>query len=414
MQQKTIKVITDDKLETALTNTSATIMQLTLTLMVLAAFAMAVVGTPDKALLLTDELMAVPIVGRMPTLVALSIGPLLLVFVRVYMQFYINHWRRLDRERAERALVRPAELSPMRDGLLRTGTVIIRYTLVPFAMAAITWKSLGTPGTLSFALICATVFVTILHLLQDLPPKWWLWAPAFGMASLGVAAMTEPGQKFLPEAWAAKLPAPQEVRRKLNLRYADLSDRVLEGRDLQGADMRKAKLMESDLSPREFEDEGRESIPTNLSGANLSSADLTDANLRWASLTDANLFSADLIAANLFSADLTDANLPRATLTGATLSRANLTGANLVFADLTDANLLGATLTDATLYRATLIGADLRYATLSGAGLNGADLRRAKGLNCEQLTKAGNWEMTYRDPELACGADIPEPPAEDE
>lgn len=363
MLTQAINDASDDDVKDALTDMSRTIMQLTFTLLLLAAFAMAVVGTPDKQLILTDELMAVPIVGRMPTLVALIIGPILLVFVRAYMQFYINHWRRLDRARGARGLARPIVISPMRDGLLRTGTVIIRYTLVPFAMAAITWKSLGTPGALSFALICATVFVTILHLLQDLPPKWWLWAPAFGIASLGVAAMTEPGQKFLPEAVADMLPAPGEVRRDLNLRYADLSERVLEGRDLRNADMRKAKLMESDLSALSFGLSSDGSLIVATGATNLSGADLSDATL---------------------------------------------TGADLLGADLTDAILLNATLTDA----------DLRIATLTGAILNGADLtdanlREVKGLSCEQLTAAKNWETAYRDPELACGADIPEPPAED-
>ncbi len=67
-----------------------------------------------------------------------------------------------------------------------------------------------------------------------------------------------------------------------------------------------------------------------LSGANLSYADLSDANLR-----DANLSYADLVRANLVRANLSDANL---------------IGANLIRADLSDANLIGANLIDVKLW----------------------------------------------------------------
>jgi hypothetical protein len=80
----------------------------------------------------------------------------------------------------------------------------------------------------------------------------------------------------------------------------------------------------------------------NLSGANLSRADLRDANL-----SGANLSRADLRDANLSGANLSGANLSRANLRDANLSGANLRDANLSGADLMDANLEGADLRDA-------------------------------------------------------------------
>jgi hypothetical protein len=50
-------------------------------------------------------------------------------------------------------------------------------------------------------------------------------------------------------------------------------------------------------------------------------------------------------------------------------------------------------------------------AILSGADVSGADLRGAQNLTCEQLTQARWWEEAYRDPNLPCGASIPEPPS---
>ena len=121
---------------------------------------------------------------------------------------------------------------------------------------------------------------------------------------------------------------------------------------LSGADLRYADL-------------GR----ANLSGADLSRADLSGANLRYADLGRANLSGADLSRADLSGANLRYADLGRANLSGADLSRADLSGANLRYADLGRANLSGADLS-----RADLSGADLRYADLSGADLYGAKL----------------------------------------
>ena len=66
-----------------------------------------------------------------------------------------------------------------------------------------------------------------------------------------------------------------------------------------------------------------------LSGANLSGADLSDANLRCANLSDADLSDADLRRADLSDADLSDADLRRADLSDANLSDADLRRADL-------------------------------------------------------------------------------------
>ena len=72
--------------------------------------------------------------------------------------------------------------------------------------------------------------------------------------------------------------------------------------------------------------------------------------------------------------------------------------------------LNGTNLREANLDRADLRAAKLSGANLSEALLTNADLRRAKDLACEQLTTAREWASAYRDEQLACGAEIPEPP----
>jgi len=81
----------------------------------------------------------------------------------------------------------------------------------------------------------------------------------------------------------------------------------------------------------------------------------------------ADLSGANLSGANLYRADLSGANLYRADLSGANLSGANLSGANLYRADLS-----GADLSRANLYRADLSRANLYRADLSGANLENA------------------------------------------
>ena len=104
----------------------------------------------------------------------------------------------------------------------------------------------------------------------------------------------------------------------------------------------------------------------------------------------------DLSGADLSGADLRRANLSGADLSDADLRRANLRRADLSGADLRRANLSGAYLSDADLRRANLSGADLRRANLSDA-----DLRRANlDFSCYPLWCGGLHVKT--DKRLAC------------
>jgi uncharacterized protein YjbI with pentapeptide repeats len=84
--------------------------------------------------------------------------------------------------------------------------------------------------------------------------------------------------------------------------------------------------------------------------------DLTGANLSDANLVYANLNRVDLCGANLTGAALIDAIMRGANLSGANLSRAGLYGATL-----TDADLTGANLTDASMYYTVFGRVDLTH-----------------------------------------------------
>lgn len=111
-------------------------------------------------------------------------------------------------------------------------------------------------------------------------------------------------------------------------------------------------------------------------------ADLYKADLSGADLSGADLYKVNLRGANLHRANLSEANLGGANLHESGLIRANLIGAKLYEADLSEAYLNGADLSEANLsraylYKADLLYANLRGANLSGANLSGSDLREA-------------------------------------
>jgi uncharacterized protein YjbI with pentapeptide repeats len=190
--------------------------------------------------------------------------------------------------------------------------------------------------------------------------------------------------------------------RRLDLSGEELTDANLSGADLSDADLRRANLF------------GAKLFRTDLSGADLSDADLRRANLFGAKLFRANLTGAlltgsDMSHANLEFANLSDAvlvcNLEHAYLGGANLSRANLTGANLSRADLSSADLTGANLSRAELSYAILDSADLTSANLTGANLSSTSFRSAK---LERASFRGTRSLAdiWADVDLASAEDL--------
>lgn len=100
---------------------------------------------------------------------------------------------------------------------------------------------------------------------------------------------------------------------------------------------------------------------TDLSGVDLTGADLRYANLRgvdlrYANLSDADLRKADLSDTDLINAGLRDANLRNANLRNANLRNTDLRCVDLINADLRCTDLRGANLREADLRGADLIG----------------------------------------------------------
>ena len=121
---------------------------------------------------------------------------------------------------------------------------------------------------------------------------------------------------------------------------------------------------QSEQSSKETDKERFMRLAKNCPDCNLSGVDLSNAQLNHANLAGANLSGANLTNANLRQANLTGANLSQAKLI-----RANLPGANLSLADLTNADFSGS----------NLIRANVTNATFKNTNLTGAHLESIQG-----------------------------------
>lgn len=173
---------------------------------------------------------------------------------------------------------------------------------------------------------------------------------------------------------------------------------AIPGANLSNRDLTKAYLISAILSPYvEYDLEGNliEYQVANLTGANLSQADLTHAGSFAANFANANLSQANLTNAIFVDyvgeswidyTDFTGANLSQANLTGAAFGSAILTGANLSGAEVRGARFGGfsqgdisaAQLYSTASYQARdLTGINLRSLNLVGINLAGQNLTNA-------------------------------------
>lgn len=151
-----------------------------------------------------------------------------------------------------------------------------------------------------------------------------------------------------------------------NLREAALTTIRLPKSNLAGADLREARLEEANL------------VGASLRGAVCRGARLALAGLREATLRKADLSGADLRIADLSKADLRDAELRGTRLEGANLQQIRVRRDGLETPELSGASLAHTDLVGVDLRNKTLFGTDFSYAQMSEADLRGAVLAQAR------------------------------------
>lgn len=266
-----------DLIAKARDDTAAQVNRVFLTLVGTAAFCALSLLTPDSSLLAGNDKLSVPFAGPVSFLGFMLIGPAVLISLQIYLQFYVEHVRRLNCIARWISAARAPTLAPDRIPLMQAFIGFALYLLLPLMMLAFFWKAavFAHWGT---ALLVVAAAVVAMHLLLPLRRLSWRLRT---ILSLSAAILTGSlMMSFGP--W----------QRPFNLVRVNLSGQWLGGVDLKHANLAYANLTDADLT-----------------GADLTGADLTGANLDRAKLSGANLTGAKIKDAKFYNVDLTDANL---------------------------------------------------------------------------------------------------------
>jgi uncharacterized protein YjbI with pentapeptide repeats len=384
--RSTLRLPSRELIAAARDETAATIQKTMLAFAGAAIFCLLCLATPDVSILTNQQQIDVPFAGPVSFSGFIALAPIILIAMRIYLQIYVEHYRRLETITRRESANRMPTLLPLHNPLLRISAGFAFYGLLPLTLLLFTWKAAVLPAWIP-ALLAITTAVLVGHaiLIVDRP---WRWKGKIVL----VAAIITGAASFT----ASRILGFEPLQRSFNLFRADLSHSWLVGRDLRGADLFGANL------------EGARLFMANLELAHLGTAqimdtDLTFANLRRVNLSDADLSGADLSNADLRQSDCSNARFSNAHLTRARLHQAHLDGAQLDGTSLAFANLSGASvretlleragfeaanLSNADFFMATFSATNLFRAKLNGASFEHADLARAVNLTQEQLNVA--------------------------
>ncbi|MBL6448666.1 pentapeptide repeat-containing protein [Fulvivirga sp. 29W222] len=141
-------------------------------------------------------------------------------------------------------------------------------------------------------------------------------------------------------------------------------------------------------------------VNCHLARTNLNYVNLAGSNLNSADISNAFLIETNLENTRLNQTNLENSNLNQAMLKGAYASGANFKDAYLIKAQLENAFLIKSNFKNAFLMEANLTNCYLTGANFENASLYKADLRGAKGLTFEQLTKAKTLYLAQFDDEI--------------
>jgi hypothetical protein len=301
----------------ALDDTVANIIKIMVTFVGASCFCLLSLMSPDSTLLTNGQTLNVPFAGPVSFVGFLVVGPAVLITLRILLQIYIEHFRRLEPIGNWLRTVRVPTLAVSHNPLLRAGAAFVTYLLLPLTMVLFSWKAAVLQAWLPGVLF-ATMVVIVSHVFLSI--QWrWRWKL---LSSLAIAAPLTLATIAIPYEFFGV-----PLQRPFNLSHADLAglwlgDRNLVRADFSGANLQGADLSHSDLTRAEF------------SGANLVGAKLTDAFLEHANFFRADLSNADLSGAIINNCYFDGTKLTGARLHGATLGDCLIQNSDFSHTDL--------------------------------------------------------------------------------
>jgi Pentapeptide repeats (8 copies) len=275
---------------------SETVNRLLFVLLGFCFFCLLTLGGSDAALLGAGREVSVPVINmHLSNGVFLSVGPIILIALTLYMHIFVERLRQYDALDTDRRLPHIFNMSSPVPRLL---SWFLFYWMVPLVLVSFTWKAIPRPEgpTIATISIAATTLLIWLQI-RRCPKATRRWNVLLGVVMIALIAL-------------APLIATRQIQlnRQLGLYQAELKNADLSGFDLRWANLGRA----------------------NLEGAFLSKADLRHAKLRQANLAHAVLEEAVLNNADLsWATGLREVDLNGICLHKAVLYQTDLRGANL-------------------------------------------------------------------------------------
>ena len=339
------------------------------------AYLVVIITVPDTDLVTAKSEIKVQPWGVSVKLATLmTFAPAYLIGILVYIHLFLG---RLEEIRcAEKIRLPEIYLFSMTSAAPTLASCFIFYVMVPTTLAWFIWKVPFLPESqVLFLMTLATAWISALLWLHR-ERRQDNVRPSAVLCLVWLAVLAGITANFAWTMMSSGYAAVFKLR-ALDLRNANLSEEILNGRDLSGMDFTNADLSGASLKDAKLEN-------AILDGADLSNADLTktqlqDAELKGADLGRATLDYVDFTGAKLQNANLNrvigqESNFTRADLTGAKLAEAKLHRAQFREAILNDIDAAGTDFSCSVFNRAKLIRANFRSTNLLEADFKGADL----------------------------------------
>jgi len=277
-----LRKLAPDLLAKARDDTTTQITRILLTFVSLALFCALALSTPDSALLVGGEKLNVPLAGPVSFFGFVILGPLVLIALRIYLQVYIDHERRIYKISRCLPSERAPTLIPTQNWGLRRFNAFAFYWILPVSCLLFFWKAAVFP-ICGGGLLCVAAIVIAMHLTLIFARFSWRLRAAISLCA-GIIAVGLIAVFGFPH-------------RPFSLVRANLSGQWLVGSDLSGADMTGASLDGAYLDRASLN--GASLIGVSMNGARLGNAELNGANLAYADLSGTILTGVDLSGASL-------------------------------------------------------------------------------------------------------------------
>ena len=377
-------------------NLDATSNQLNSLLLILLGyclFCFMMLGRPDFMLIEKSETIKIPFASVEVSFFSfLSIGPMLLIAVSIYIHGLQLHLLELRQDRRYKDVAKLPFVFNLDFRYTRLITNLLFYKLVPAVLAMFLYKSMGVSGSAFVLLLCLTGMCV--HFVLEITNNH----------SKSLLAILLPGVLFLSTLLFAAVFVllhlsgyAIQLKRSADFRLHRAESFDLPGQDFMLADFTSARLQQVDLSGSNLSDtvmNGTRLLGGNDAGPLLNGVRLDGADLTGARLQGASLYGARLRRAHLHHTDFSDADMRGVSMRGANIrvtrfTRAKLRGANFSDARIESADFSGADLRDALFCGVSITSADFDGARLAGARFYGALIQNEARKKLERLERRG-------------------------